>query len=347
MLLIDLKPVPPRLASLRPLAEAARGRLAVAAAIVCTMAYWCITETTARGQSTLLQFINENETFDGQPATTLLGSLSTEGLAVERLHPPTDEQATGHMQPMGEPPIDFACGPYGSGVQDDPSLMSSDMPINWISGPYFRYGVDFIIGDGVLEGGQKVSWGINGGYRQPFSLGLAPPNMFFDLGGGYSSAVGMTERLVDATETTFAGTTIERPDSMRARLTEVKRASIQAALGWYWGDPVDHREFDPQLRFATRFGGRVGSVRGNFLESRVSGNNVPDSSTLTTDYLNTDTFGGLLLGAEAILLKRSYGNCNVLWTADLEFSNDWIEFGGYSSGSLGLASLMTGLMLSR
>jgi hypothetical protein len=54
-----------------------------------------------------------------------------------------------------------------------------------------------------------------------------------------------------------------------------------------------------------------------------------------------------LFGTEAILLKRSYSTCNVLWTADVEFANDWIEFGGFDSGSLGTASLMTGIMLSR
>jgi hypothetical protein len=294
----------------------------------------------ARGQATLLEFIDETPTADEQPAATLLDSMSTKETLVEQVLPQGDDML------MGEPPLGFESGPYGSGVEDDPSLMPSNMPISWISGPYLRYGVDFIMGDGVLEGGQKVSWGINGGYRQPLSLGIAPPNMFFDFGGGYSSAVGMTERFYDATETPVSGPPELRSDAYHVRLTEVKRASVQAALGWYWGDVVDHREYDPQLRFATRLGGRVGSVRANFLQALTF--DLPANSSITTiDYRNTDTFGGLLVGTEAILLKRSFGNCNVLWTADLEFSNDWIEFGGFNSGNLGMASLMTGIMLSR
>lgn len=335
-------PVPSRLARVRRRHDAARRGLRLVVAMCCAIAcIWAAGGNAARGQSTLLEFIDETPPAATQQAPTLLESMSTQETLVEQVLPSSDGI------PMGEPPYGFESGPYGSGVEDDPSLMPSNTPISWISGPYLRYGVDFVIGDGVLEGGQKVAWGINGGYRQPLSLGIAPPNMFFDLGGGYSSAVGMTERIVDATETTVQGVTIDRPNSMKARLTEVKRASVQAALGWYWGDPVDHREFDPQLRFATRFGGRVGSVRGNFLDSRIPFNGVPDSSALVTDYLNTDTFGGLLVGTEAILLKRSFGTCNVLWTADLEFSNDWIEFGGFNSGNLGMASLMTGIMLSR
>ena len=86
-------------------------------------------------------------------------------------------------------------------------------------------------------------------------------------------------------------------------------------------------------------------MRGRFREERLE--DTPIGGTLDSTYLNTDTFGGLLLGTEAVLLKRSYSTCNVLWTADVEFANDWIEFGGFNSGSIGTASLMTGFMLSR
>lgn len=237
--------------------------------------------------------------------------------------------------------------PFGEDPADSPQQMSGNMPIGWISGPYLRYGVDFVVGEGVLEGGQKLGWGINGGFRQPLAPGLALGRMFFDFGGGYLSAVGNTHRLLPGRETNAAGVVNPIPvvDAFSVNLTEVKRASIQTALGWYWGDAVDRRGDDPQLRFATRFGGRFGSVRGRFLEERLE--DPPFGGTLNSTYLNTDTFGGLLLGTEAILLKRSYSTCNVLWTADVEFANDWIEFGGFDSGSLGTASLMTGFMLSR
>src|SRR5690606_35944800 len=149
-----------------------RGGLTVVAALCCATACCWGVGATARGQSTLLQYLDERPLGAGQPAPTLLDSISTPERIVEQILPVDDASA------IGAPPVDFATGPYGSGVVDDPSLMQPEMPINWISGPYLRYGVDFVMGDGMLEGGQKVSWGINGGYRQPLALGLAPPNMF-------------------------------------------------------------------------------------------------------------------------------------------------------------------------
>lgn len=310
-----------------------------------TLAAWCMaccwSAEAARGQGTLLDFIDDAEA----PAA---GEL--EASALDASSPLEGDQSL--QQPMVEaeslgsesyaPDYD---APYGVDLADQPDQMSGNMPINWISGPYLRYGVDFVVGEGVLEGGQKLGWGINGGFRQAFAPGLAPGRMFFDFGGGYLSAVGSTNRIVSGLATNIAGVQSTIPNAFSVNLTEVKRASIQTALGWYWGDVVDRRGDDPQLRFATRFGGRFGSVRGRFLEERLE--DPPIGGTLKSTYLNTDTFGGLLLGTEAILLKRSYSTCNVLWTADVEFANDWIEFGGFDSGSLGTVSLMTGFMLSR
>lgn len=303
----------------------------------------CWTNGTAHGEATLLDFIDGAETpvAEEQDAAALDPPSPLEG--DRAIQEPVVE---AESLPTGAYGMDYE-SPYGAGPEDQPSQTPSYMPVGWISGPYLRYGVDFVVGEGLLEGGQKLGWGINGGFRQPLAPGLAPGRMFFDFGGGYLSAVGNTHRLVPGIETNSAGVVDPDPvaDAFSVNLTEVKRASIQTALGWYWGDAVDRRGEDPQLRFATRFGGRFGSVRGRFLEEREKDPSF--GMTLSSTYLNTDTFGGLLLGTEAVILKRSYGTCNVLWTADVEFSNDWIEFGGFHSGSLGAASLMTGFMLSR
>ena len=310
-----------------------------------TLVAWCIaccwSTDAARGQETLLDYIDG----DNGP-----GASEHDVTALDGPSPLKGDLAL--QDPIAEPdslsiesyaPIDEA--PYGAGPEDQSDLMPGDMPVSWISGPYLRYGVDFVVGEGVLEGGQKLGWGINGGFRQALAPGLAPGRMFFDFGGGYLSAVGNTHRTLPGVATSIAGVKSTVENAFSVNLTEVKRASIQTALGWYWGDVIDRRGDDPQLRFATRFGGRFGSARGRFLEERLA--SPPVGGTLDSTYLNTDTFGGLLLGTEAILLKRSYSTCNVLWTADVEFANDWIEFGGFDSGSLGTASLMTGFMLSR
>lgn len=320
-------------------ANVTRRRSLLTLAACCLACCWLA--EAARGQGTLLDFIDGGEA----PAA---GEIEAAALDVSA--PLEGDQAL--QQPMVEAdslvPESYDLGydaPYGVGPADQPDQMSGNMPISWISGPYLRYGVDFVVGEGVLEGGQKLGWGINGGFRQALAPGLAPGRMFFDFGGGYLSAVGNTNRIVSGLATNIAGVQSTIPNAFSVNLTEVKRASVQTALGWYWGDVVDRRGDDPQLRFATRFGGRFGSVRGRFLEERLE--DPPIGGTLKSTYLNTDTFGGLLLGTEAILLKRSYSTCNVLWTADIEFANDWIEFGGFDSGSLGTASLMTGFMLSR
>lgn len=315
-----------------------RGLLALAAwSLVC----FGLAELT-HGQGTLIEFIDGGESaaaeeFDGS-STEAQSPLAGDS-ALERPIAPEADLSTDGYEGVYDPP-------YGAGIEDQPDRMPGNMPVSWISGPYLRYGVDFVIGEGVLEGGQKLGWGINGGFRQAFAPGLAPGNMFFDLGGGYLSAVGNTHRLTPGLQTneiTNATSTVANAYSVN--LTEVKRAGVNLALGWYWGDAVDCRADDPRLRFATRFGGRFGSVRGRFLERRVI--EPVANSTMKSTYLNTDTFGGLFVGTEAILLKRTYSTCNVLWTADVEFANDWIEFGGFDSGSLGTASLMTGIMLSR
>jgi hypothetical protein len=319
----------------RRLANVTRRRSLLTLAALCMTCCWLA--EAARGAGTLLEFIDGAD----EPAASELDAAGLEGPS-----PIEGDQAL--QQPIidsEELAPESYVPPFSVEPTDSAQQMSGNMPIGWISGPYLRYGVDFVIGEGVLEGGQKLGWGINGGFRQAFAPGLAPGRMFFDFGGGYLSAVGNTNRILPGLATNIAGVQSTIPDAFNVNLTEVKRASIQTALGWYWGDVVDRRGDDPQLRFATRFGGRFGSVRGRFLEERLE--DPPVGGTLESTYLNTDTFGGLLFGTEAILLKRSYSTCNVLWTADVEFANDWIEFGGFDSGSLGTASLMTGFMLSR
>lgn len=73
----------------------------------------------------------------------------------------------------------------------------------------------------------------------------------------------------------------------------------------------------------------------------------PVGGSLTATHGDTDVFGGVFVGAEAILLDRNYAIGHVQWTLDGELANDWIEFEGFERGSLGTASLTLGIMLSR
>lgn len=222
-------------------------------------------------------------------------------------------------------------------------------PASWISGPNLKSGVAFVLGDDILEG-QDVGWTVSGGFRQPLGPHFGDRS-FFELGGSYLSAYGETTRPIAGTITTLdnAGNVISRvtdADLFNSTLKEVKRGTIHAALGWYWGDVVDNRANDPQMRFATRFGGRLGHIRGRFSEAAAETPD-PDERFTYNYYGKADTIGGLFVGTEAILLARDLRIGSTAITVDGEFGNDWMEFGGWGRGSLGTASVTLGFMLSR
>jgi len=259
---------------------------------------------------------------------------------------PLEESFSGELlyDPASDPlaascDVGFACDACPPGVR----------PINWISGPYFKSGVAMVLADGVVEN-QDAGYTISGGLRQALGPDLGGDRLFLDLGGSYLSAFGTTVRNTAGLRvTSISGFVINEEivaDAFTTTLDEVRRGSVHAALGWYWGSPLDNRSADPQVRVATRFGGRVGHVRGRF------GDDVPlimpgANQTISRIYGKTDTFGGLFVGTEAILLQRDTSVGHIQWTLDGELANDWIEFEAFEAGTMGTASIMLGFMLSR
>ncbi|HYO23514.1 MAG TPA: hypothetical protein VEQ85_01040 [Lacipirellulaceae bacterium] len=270
---------------------------------------------------------------DGEMSQAIVGSAAT-------------PMMTEPMVYAGAPAMVGSYGSSGSGFSDGSGVRSSQ-PINWISGPYLKSGVAMLLGEDILENGDG-GWTISGGFRQPLMPAM-DERLFFDFGGSYLSAYGATTRDTAGTITTTINglvvNTTTDPDLFSTTLKEMKRGSLHAALGWYWGDPLDVRSNDPQLRIATRLGGRYGHMRGRF--SDVASETPDANETFDTTYGKTDTFGGLFVGAEAILLMRQTRAGSVAWTLDGEFANDWVQFGGFGGGSLGTASVMLGVMLSR
>jgi len=237
--------------------------------------------------------------------------------------------------------------PALEGVPSTYGAAATVRPVNWISGPYFKAGPNLVIGGDVLEGNREVGYTIAGGYRQPLGPEIGGDRWFFDFGGSYMSAFGETTRDTEG-RVVLLGTVVSfEPNVFESTLKEVRRGSVHAALGWFWGAPVDNRGWDPQLRFASRLGGRVGHVRGRFSEELIPGAIMPPNETATPSHGNTDTFGGLFVSTEAILLRRHTAVGEVQWTVDGELANDWIDFEKFHSGSLGSASIMMGFMLSR
>jgi hypothetical protein len=215
-------------------------------------------------------------------------------------------------------------------------------PINWISGPYLKGGLAMAVGEDLIES-QDAGFTVNFGYRQPLMPAL-DERLFLDFGGSYLSAYGESTRIVPGLRT-LNGVQLNVPNAFRATLDEIQRGGVHMSLGWYWGDIFDVRADDPQLRLATRFGGRWSHVRGQFDNERLVA--LPVGATLETRYQETDTAGGLFVGTELILLNRDTAAGTATWLIDGEFANDWIEFTGWDRGSLGTASITLGFMLSR
>jgi hypothetical protein len=235
--------------------------------------------------------------------------------------------------------------------------MPTAAPVSWISGPYFKAGVLSGVNGGLFKGmGQGYT--ISGGYRQPLGPEVAGDRVFFDLGGSYQSVFGHNEQFIPQNfihtplPAGIGPVIVDRLETSRvANLREVRQAAMNVAVGWYWGPPVDNRAADPQLRFATRLGGRLGHARGHFLEQQLPvtlvNNNFQSEVLVQIPYERKDTFGGLFIGQEAILLNRDIAIGHVQWTADVQYTNDWLEFGGGTwKGSVGTLAITSGFMLS-
>jgi hypothetical protein len=219
-------------------------------------------------------------------------------------------------------------------------------PVSWISGPYLKSGVAFALGSDLLEDGRDAGYAISGGTRQELGPGLFDDHFFFDVGGSYLAAFGDTTRITTGRQTVLVNSVpIVTAINFRTELDEVRRGSAHVALGRFWGAWYDDPGGDPQIRIASRLGGRVGSIRGSFQDQPLVA--PPAGATIEANYSKTDVFGGIFFSTEAILLQRQYAFGHLQWTLDAEFANDWVNLEGFHSGSLTTAALTLGFMLSR
>lgn len=251
---------------------------------------------------------------------------------------------------LSEPSLDDSPDIYmgGNGQAWNPyrDPIARRQPASWISGPYFQSGPTFVLGKGLLAEKQKVGYAITGGVRQPVGRGLGSSHVFVDLGGSYLSAFGQLERLVPGDEFTPLGILVRTvPDAFSERLTEVRRGSAHCGVGCYWGSPIDDRCSDPQVRFSTTLGGRLGHVRGRFQQTQLEDPAL--GNRLVASFSKTDTVGGLYWKAEAVLIRRHTALGLMQWTLDGEFAHDWVDFGGFEKRGLGTAAILFGFMLSR
>jgi hypothetical protein len=276
-----------------------------------------------------------------QDAASLAGAAPTAPLVDQYV-----TQTAAQSSPLVESydPAVTTGGVYGPELEHDGHVpIRSSQPINWISGPYVKAGPATAIGGGII-GDHEAGWTISGGYRQPMSPAL-DERLFLDMGGSYMSVFGERTLNTSAFVTPAVGDQFVVQNAFSTLLDEVQRAGVHAAFGWYWGAPIDVRSNDPQLRIATRLGGRWSHIIGQFTDTQLIA--PPAGATQRTNYCNSDTAGGLYVGTEVMLLNRDWAGGSVQWTLDAEIANDWIDFEGFESGSLGTATIMLGWMYSR
>jgi hypothetical protein len=285
---------------------------------------------------TIDQFIVEEEAASefAEPVETLDSAETVEGVELAPAMDSSCEYVAG---------APYDAHPYGGAESCECGDEPYSNGVSWISGPYLKAGVASAIGSDLLETGRDAGYAISGGIRQPFGPDLLGPRYFFDVGGGYLSAFGETTRITTATQTTNLG--VVSTINQRTTLDEVQRGSAHLALGRFWGDWRDDRNRDPQIRLALRIGGRLGHIRGQFDDAPLVA--PPAGATLADNYSKTDTFGGLFLGGEAVLLERQYAFGECKWTLEGELANDWVDFERFHHGSFVTAAVLVGFMVSR
>ena len=256
----------------------------------------------------------------------------------------------GACQPWG---CDAGCCESGVPYPGNNPCYENPQTVGWLSGPYFKAGITHVLGDGFLDEDSQVSYMISLGGRQALGPGLGGRRLFFDVGGSYLSALGETTRNVRGnqvvTQNNVQTVTIV-DNAYSVTLEEIRRVGGHAGLGFYFGDMLDDRCADPQLRFGMVVGGRLSHIHGVFNSQQLIPPPVvvpPATSTSTALNAKNDTAGGMYVDLEALLLKRNSPLGDLQWTVDLEFAHDWIDFSNFEQRGLATGALLFGFTLMR
>ncbi len=209
-------------------------------------------------------------------------------------------------------------------------------------GTYLKAGPSFGFG-GYFDGDRRVGFAFQGGLREGF--GDCSP-WFFDLGGSFQTIGG---RGLTATSDGFVpssqpgiipDTTVT--DALTSTLREIRRASIQTAIGYYF-QPLSGPTYE--MLFSWRFGSRLGHAKADF--ERVVSDANPAGTELNKPFADADDFLGIFGGVEWVLTKREFLGGDMSFVVDAEVANEWVEFDGFADDVLPTASVLFGLNLRR
>ena len=207
---------------------------------------------------------------------------------------------------------------------------------------YFKAGPSFGFG-GYFGDDRRVGFALQGGVREGFG-GCSP--WFFDLGGSFQTIGGRdlpttSDGFVPSVQPGVIPDTVVT-DAMTSTLREIRRASIQTAIGYYF-QPMSGPTYE--MLFSWRFGSRLGHAKADF--ERVINDANPAGTELIKPFADADDFLGLFGGVEWVLKKREFLGGDMSFVVDAEVANEWIEFDGLAKDALPTASVLFGLTLRR
>ncbi len=208
-----------------------------------------------------------------------------------------------------------------------------------------------------------VGWSIQGGTRQPIARPSQAGYLFLDLGGSFLAINGDDDPILTPGNVNIisAGAVqiVHLNDLFSTRLRQLRRASVDVAVGWHHNPPRRNGVTGSLLQFTVRGGGRFGHMHGKFtseatpsLNAVLAGLQAGETAIITSDFSKNDTFGGLFGGAGVAVktrrvCTRALGALDVSWGIDAEFSFDWIDFKNFEDDGLGTAAILLNWSVSR
>ncbi len=208
-----------------------------------------------------------------------------------------------------------------------------------------------------------VGWSIQVVTRQPIARPGETGYLFLDLGGSFMAINGDDDPIITSGNVNIlrsgAVQVVRLDDLLSTRLRQLRRASVDMAIGWHHNPPGRNSRTGSLLQLTVRGGGRFGHMHGKFtseatpsLNAVLAGLQQGDIVSVSSDFSKNDTFGGLFGGVGMAVntrrvCTRALGALDVSWGVDAEFAFDWIDFKNFEDDGLGTAAILLNWSVSR
>ena len=167
-------------------------------------------------------------------------------------------------------------------------------------------------------------------------------SVFLDFGGSFLSAQGsdrtitVSGNIADRTGVPLA----VRQNFMNLTLSEIRRASAQAAIGWYaYQDYRQECEGVMRSVVSARIGSRLSHIHSVYeqqptagLQQYINANNLQNAELVKEHGIGNDTALGIFGGCEMSFSRPIANAAELSFLVDTELANDWIDLEGLQAG---------------